>query len=453
MEMAALNDPMIPAKFKAEVACERAFMSLQSSNMEAARANYDEALRLDPVLVPALRGRAAMAQRRGDHAASLLDMKAAVAIEPNNPEASAELATVHWWLGELDAAVAAISKSIRLVPAEPRYYQCRGDIQVARKHVEEAIVDFTEVIRLDETSVKAHSSRGFAHYRLRNWAGMEEDGEALVRLDITNGVGYKIRGMAREMQGRYNDALADFESALLLRSDRMDIRLHRGLCRTYLGDASTGLADAYHILDTDPTIAEAYYLRSLARHALRDHMGARSDIDEAVRRKPDATDILTARARTLATCVEDRARNGKEALDSAYRAVELTKGHDHNALDALALALAETGDYRAAVARQWETIRHDPAGKAHPVDFFRLVILALRLKQCESSDAPAPRDGDRLSLFAAPLERGGFVVKIAHDGVFQLSLYRLWSLPLLIPSLEIYPKNAVAADARRPTDS
>lgn len=457
-EMAGLVDPMILVKLRAERACEGAYSALKSSDMEAARAGFDEALRLDPTLVPALRGRASLAHGRGDHAAALADAKVAVVVEPANAGAWGELATEYWWLGRLDDAISAISQAIHLAPEIAELHQCRGDIQAARKRFAAAVADFTEVLRLSEDSMKtrsatadfteflrlheaakkAHSARALARCYQGDWAGVEGDSSALIRLDPTNGFGHKMLGVAREMQGRYASALSDFEDALLLQPDSLDVRAHRGLCRFRLGDAPGALADANGVLGVDPTSADAYYVRSLARHALRDHLGARRDIDEAVRRKPDDVLFLTVRAQTLATCVEDRARDGKEALASARRAVELTEGRDHKALDALAWALAASGDRRAAVARQWETIRHDPAGKAHLIDFTRLATLALHLSIRESSDAPAPLEGDRLTFFASLLDGAGVVVKVAHDGVFQLSLYKLTFLPIPLPFLEIY---------------
>jgi hypothetical protein len=57
-------------------------------------------------------------------------------------------------------------------------------------------------------------------------------------------------------------------------------------------------------------------------------------------------------ARLLATCSDDRVRDGKRAVELATKANELTAGKDASVLDAMAAAHAETGDFEKAVEYQ-----------------------------------------------------------------------------------------------------
>jgi tetratricopeptide (TPR) repeat protein len=77
------------------------------------------------------------------------------------------------------------------------------------------------------------------------------------------------------------------------------------------------------------------------------------DYSEASRLAPHNPAVLNNLAWLLATCPDASVRDGKRALDVATRACEMTHWNDAPAIDTLAAAYAETGDYANAV--KWET--------------------------------------------------------------------------------------------------
>lgn len=84
----------------------------------------------------------------------------------------------------------------------------------------------------------------------------------------------------------------------------------------------------------------------------RDFTRALAALDEEIRRYPGLWDAHNRRAHILATCPDVSVRNGNAAVRSATRACELTRWHSPQALDTLAAAYAEAGDFKSAVA--WE---------------------------------------------------------------------------------------------------
>jgi hypothetical protein len=70
----------------------------------------------------------------------------------------------------------------------------------------------------------------------------------------------------------------------------------------------------------------------------------------------------------MATCPDERFRDGVKAVQFAQRACTLTKWNVIDYLDTLAAAYAEAGDFNHAIGLQ-QTVCEDPADKADQADF------------------------------------------------------------------------------------
>ena len=81
---------------------------------------------------------------------------------------------------------------------------------------------------------------------------------------------------------------------------------------------------------------------------------AQSDLDQAIRLKPDFAEAYNALAWMLATATEARYRDGKRAVELAYKAISLKD--DVNYYDSLAAAYAENGEFTKAVSEQSRAI-------------------------------------------------------------------------------------------------
>ena len=78
------------------------------------------------------------------------------------------------------------------------------------------------------------------------------------------------------------------------------------------------------------------------------HEEAMAALDEGLEKYPEAASLHNAKAWFLATNPNDGLRNGELAVEHARQLCELTDS-DANSLDTLAAALAEVGDFEAAV--------------------------------------------------------------------------------------------------------
>jgi adenylate cyclase len=128
-----------------------------------ARKLVDEALRLDPDLVPALTTRAALVNNEGDVDPSVdrdriareqdQSTARAVNLDPTDPSAWSWRAVALAYLGRWDAAIEANALAIRLEPYEPRWYIDRSWLMIQMARPAEALTLVDHVLALDPVNI------------------------------------------------------------------------------------------------------------------------------------------------------------------------------------------------------------------------------------------------------------------------------------------------------------
>jgi tetratricopeptide (TPR) repeat protein len=107
-------------------------------------------------------------------------------------------------------------------------------------------------------------------------------------------------------------------------------------------------------LELNPRSFQAQFQLGLILNELGQSEEALAHLNEAVRLQADSVPILWHTAWILATDPDPLIREGARAVELAKQAVELSQGQDLQALDALAAALAETGQFSAAADVAWQ---------------------------------------------------------------------------------------------------
>jgi cytochrome c-type biogenesis protein CcmH/NrfG len=104
--------------------------------------------------------------------------------------------------------------------------------------------------------------------------------------------------------------------------------------------------------ESEPTDAEGFVNRADDYVEAGEYDRAIADYKEAMRLAPEEPEAYNSLAWLLATCAEDRVRDGNKAVELATKACELSKGKDADALGTLAAAHAECGHFDEAV--RWQ---------------------------------------------------------------------------------------------------
>ena len=125
-------------------------------------------------------------------------------------------------------------------------------------------------------------------------------------------------------------------------------------------------ADAKVAIKLKPTTeiylqqANDLYLRAVAYSIIGQPESALRDLREAVRVAPNYAGAHERLAWFIATCPEERFRNGSEAVSSGKKACEMSHWADSSYIDTLAAACAEVGDFDQATKYERQSL-NDPS--------------------------------------------------------------------------------------------
>ena len=264
---------------------------------------YEEAVRLSPRSVRALRSLAAALQDSGDlsraaellgtalqiapsdaetwYRSGLLDSAAAriphaidkiqkaIALDPTLPEKSRKLAELLAKAGQPDRARIALSDALRIDPYDEDAWDLAGRILLEKGDSAEALFNFERAVRLRPDSAPHLYDYALALARLDRFDEARRHAEAALRADANLAEAHELLGGLAETGKHLPDAAQHYQRALELRpgASRLQLRLGKVLAaQGKLSEAAGHLRAAAQ--GSDPSIA-AQAAQALARLGAR----------------------------------------------------------------------------------------------------------------------------------------------------------------------------------------
>lgn len=195
----------------------------------------------------------------GDYEAATEASACAAELDPQNADAYTLWGLAFQALADDEAAIEKFNAAIALTPDDPLLYVLRGQSLQYLLLDDDAIADFDMALELDPENVQAliHKAVGLQYLNFYE--------ESLVllsqalELDPTESDAYGYRGMVYQYLFDDESALADFNAALELDPENAVFYAYRAESHGYLGDIEAGRADLDIALELDPENLEVLF--------------------------------------------------------------------------------------------------------------------------------------------------------------------------------------------------
>jgi Tfp pilus assembly protein PilF len=166
---------------------------------------------------------------------------------------------------------------------------------------------------------------------------------------------YRDRAVVWHLKGELDLEIADYTERLRLDPDSLTYN-NRGIAFTKKRDFDKAISDFNQAIRLDPGHVRAYDNRGIAWNGKKIYDRAIHDFSQAIQLNPDFASAYNNAAWLLATCPEQRYRDGHRAIELATKACDLTVWTKPNNCGTLAAAYAETGDFESAIRYQTKAI-------------------------------------------------------------------------------------------------
>jgi tetratricopeptide (TPR) repeat protein len=203
---------------KAQELLEEARQAYERGDLEAANASISRAMRLDPDDVHLYEIRASLWNDSGSPQYAVADASRALRLDPASVPALMERGTALLVSGRPGDAVEDFNRALELVEGEDRadVLFARGKALAQSRHWDDAIHDFTEVIKASGDVAVAYNERGHAYAQAGRQAKALKDLTHAIEMEPDNPAFRLNRGSTLFNMNRKDEAEADWNEAYRL---------------------------------------------------------------------------------------------------------------------------------------------------------------------------------------------------------------------------------------------
>ncbi|HSM13550.1 MAG TPA: tetratricopeptide repeat protein, partial [Thermoanaerobaculia bacterium] len=205
---------------------------------------------------------------------------------------------------------------------------------------------FEAALRLRPDDLEVRTNLAVTYLRLNRREAAAEQLAAVLEQDSEFAPAWTQLGTLQLMNGAEGAAIATLRRSLELDPRQTGARSNLAIALLRSGDVRGALEAYQQVAAEDPTHSAARYGEAVCRSRLGQWREARELLENELERRSGGRELEIALARLLAAAPVGELRDGTRALELARAAI--AAGEDLPALETLAMAFAESGDYAAA---------------------------------------------------------------------------------------------------------
>ncbi|HEV3144757.1 MAG TPA: tetratricopeptide repeat protein [Gemmataceae bacterium] len=253
---------------------------------------------------------------------------------------------------QLDDAIDFFTDRVQANPFDAFAFAHRGRAWLEEDQPERGLQDVNEALRLQPNNPAWLRTRAAIYDDLDETSRALADLGDAIRLEPRNSLNYTQRGTLYKSLKEYDKAIDEFDTAIRLDPKFSAAFFNRGNAYKARKQLDKAIADYSEAVRLYPEFISAFFNRANAHRARREYAQAAADFAQVIRNDAQDADAHSNLAWLLATCPDDKVRDGKKAVELATKACEMTKWQSSYFMAVLAAAQAEAGDFEQAT--RWQ---------------------------------------------------------------------------------------------------
>jgi tetratricopeptide (TPR) repeat protein len=353
---------------------------LDQGRVPEAEPLFAKALSLQPTSVPAIAGSGRVALAKRDYPRAIEQLERALSLDPRAGVIHYPLAMAYRGMGDADKAQAQLDQQnahpvrvsdplmdeVDALAESAAAYEVRGVRALDDQRWAAAVDFFRKAVALDPNEPRFRHKLGTALSLAGNPAAAVQQFEEITRRWPSYSKAQFSLGVMLASAGRYREAIPRYQAALKGEPGYVEAELQLAEALRASGAAEASLAHYKEVASLDPRLPEAPFGYAMALLRLNRYSDAKTTLIETLRTFPEQPVVALALARLLAAAPDDRVRDGRRALVLAQQLASQLRPNVA-LLETMAMALAETGQYAAAVKAQRDAIAAMPPGVRGPL--------------------------------------------------------------------------------------